>query len=231
MKEGSEHLYLTDLTTKHSFQLTDRLARHPCWLDYLNAMFLSPDSTQKNTELIFVNTFTQETATLTRFDGIADWLSVHPDGKKVIVVLRSEGKERIVLRDLTSNTDRIVHEGSEYEYLRWSPDGSSICWDRPGVSRNAPHMSGGIWMIRLGQTEPVQIAKDGYCPVWSADGESIFYAMRQSPKGLRRYDLATREDRLMCDWNTVFSFDISGDRIVFAQHRNDSQIYSVSLSP
>jgi Tol biopolymer transport system component len=227
--DDADHLYLTDLKTKHSVQLTHRLARHPSWLDQQNAVFLSPDGTHNNTEVIVVNTITQETRTLTSFEGTADWLAVHPDGKRLIVVLRSEGKERIVLRNLTSSIDQIVQEGSEYEYLRWSPDGSSICWDRPGVSRNAPHMSGGIWLLNIGETEPRQIARDGYCPVWSTDGGAIFYVLRQTPKGLRRYDIATQQDRKICDWDTVFSFDIRGDRIVFAQHRNDSQIYSVSL--
>ena len=229
--DDTERLYLTDLSTKQSSQLGDRTARHPCWMDEANAAFLSPDESSQNTEVVVVNTTTRETRSLTRFSGEANWLAIHPDGKRLAVVLKPAGKERIVLRDLSSHSDQTLQEGSEYEYLRWSPDGSALCWDRPGASRNAPQASGGIWMLTIGQSEPRLIAKDGYCPVWSEDGAAIYFAVRHAPQGLRRYDLATNRELSVYSWATVFNYDTLGNRLVFTQHKNDTQIYSASLRP
>jgi DNA-binding winged helix-turn-helix (wHTH) protein/Tol biopolymer transport system component len=229
--DDSERIYLTDLRTRISSQLSDRPARHPCWLDDENAAFLSIDPASQNTEVIVVNTVTREFRLLTRFEGEVNWLAIHPDKKRIAVVSKHDGKERIVLRNLEGPTDQIIQEGAEYEYLRWSPDGSYLCWDRPGTSRNAPHVSGGIWMFEIGTSEARLIAKDGYCPVWSKDGASIYYAVRRAPQGLRRHDIATRKEQLVSSWDTVFNYDIFGDRLVFTQHRNDSQVYSISLSP
>ncbi len=230
--DNTEHLYLTDLNTKVSSQLSDRIARHPCWLNEDNIAFLAPGSSADNSEVFIVNIPTRETSSLTRFSGKTDWLAIHPDGKKIAVVLRSpDGREKILLRDLRNQIDTTIHEGSEYEYLRWSPDGSAVCWDRPGASRDAPQSSGGIWVLAMGQSEPYLVAKDAYCPVWSADGTALYFGMRQRQQGLWRHDLRQKKEHLVCSWEGVFSYDIVGNRLVFAQHRNDSQIYSMSLRP
>jgi len=229
--DDTDRPYLTDLNTRISSQLSDRHARHACWMDERNAAFLSYDEPSQSTEVVLVNTDTRESRSLTRFEGDANWLAIHPDGNKIAVVLKYEGKERIVLRSLTGDTDQIIQEGAEYEYLRWSPDGSHLCWDRPGASRNAPHSSGGIWMLDIAKSEPLMIAKDGYCPVWSKDGDAIYYALRRIPESLRRYDLVNRTEQFVCSWDRVFNFDILGNRVVFTQHRNDSQIYSISVRP
>jgi Tol biopolymer transport system component/DNA-binding winged helix-turn-helix (wHTH) protein len=229
--DDSERLYLTDLRNKQSYQLVDRVARHPCWVDEENAAFLSADPSSQDTEVVVVNTTTRETRAVAAFPGEANWLAIHPDGKRLAVVLKRDGRERIVLRNLTDHTDQTVQEGAEYEYLRWSPNGSSICWDRPGASQNAPHQSAGIWVLEIGQLEPRLIARDGYCPAWTDDGAAIYFAVRQGSKGLRRYDLATKKETVVCSWDTVFNYDARGSRLVFTHHRNDNQIYSVSLRP
>ena len=230
--DNTEHLYLTDLNTKVSSQLSGRIARHPCWLNENNIAFLASDARMQNSEILVVNIPTRETHSLTSFSDRADWLAIHPDGGRLAVVLRSsDGSERVLLRDLGNKVDKTIHEGSEYEYLRWSPDGSALCWDRPGASRNAPQESGGIWTIAIGESEPRLAAKGGYCPVWSEDGAAIFFTIRQGQQGLWRYDLREKKERLVCGWDTVFSYDIVGNRLVFGHHKNDSQIYSMSLKP
>ena len=230
--DNTEYLYLSDLNTKVSSQLSDRSARHPCWLNEDNIAFLAPGSSPETSEVFIVNIPTRETSSLTRFSGQADWLAIHPDGKRIAVVLRSpDGREKILLRDLSNQIDATIHEASEYEYLRWSPDGSALCWDRPGASRDAPQTSAGIWVLAMGQSEPYLVAKDGYCPVWSADGTALYFGMRHGQQGLWRHDLRQKKEHLVCNWETVFSYDIVGNRLVFAQHRNDSQIYSMSLHP
>ncbi|MGH9874300.1 MAG: winged helix-turn-helix domain-containing protein [Pyrinomonadaceae bacterium] len=230
--DDAERLVLTDLKTKESSQLSSLAARHPCWLNEENIAFLSPDASKQNTEALVVNILTRETYSLTRFSGKAAWLAIHPDGKRVAVVLKSpDGRERILLRDLSNQVDTTIHEGSEYEYLRWSPDGSKLSWDKPGTSRNAPQVSAGVWMIVMGQSEPRLVVKDGYCPVWSEDGAAVYFGVRQGQQGLWRYDLRQQKEHLVCSWETVFSYDIVSNRLVFAQHKSDSQIHSMSLRP
>lgn len=229
--DDTEHLYLTDPETKSGSPLSDRDARHPCWLDEENVAFLSPDPLSQSTDILVVNTTTRETRSLTHFSGEANWLAVHPDGKRVAVVMvTTGGKESILLRDLSSLTDMIIQEGAEYEHLRWAPDGTALCWNRPGASRNAPLVSGGIWMIRIGQPEPRLLARSGYCPVWSKDGTVVYFTvLTEEQRGLWQYDLQQNKERKVYRWGQVFNFDIVGSRLVFAQHKNDSQIYSISL--
>jgi Tol biopolymer transport system component len=228
--DNTERLRLTDLKSKESSALSERDSRHPCWLDENNIAFLSPDLTSQRTEVLVVNTTTRETSALTAFSGDANWLAIHPDKKRVAVVVKStEGRERILLRDLNQQVDSTLQEGSEYEELRWSPDGSRLCWSKPGISRNAPNVSGGIWMIELGRSEPRFLQSDGYCPVWSANGTAIYFTMREGRKGLWRYDLLQKREQLVCNWEGFFSFDIVGNLLVFGQHKNDSQVYSASL--
>ena len=228
--DNSERLYLTDLKTKEGSHLTERATRHPCWLDKESVAFLSPDTSRQNTEVLVVNTNTRETKPLTLFSGEANWLAIHPDKERVAVVMKSpEGKESILLRDLSGQGDTTIHEGFEYEDLRWSHDGSALCWSKPGVSRNAPLVSGGIWLIETDQSEPRLVAQDGYCPVWSEDGASIYFTIREGRQGLRRYDLRQKKEYQICGWDAVFGYDIVGSRLAFAQLKNYSQIYSMSL--
>ncbi|HET9532842.1 MAG TPA: winged helix-turn-helix domain-containing protein [Blastocatellia bacterium] len=228
--DNTERLTLTDLKTKESSQLSNRDARHPCWLDEENVAFLSPDASMQNTEVLVTNISTRETRRLTLFSGEACWLAIHPDRNRVAVALKSpDARERILLRNLTGGADETLHEGSEYEYLRWSPDGSALCWNKPGPSRNAPYLSGGVWMMVLSRAEPQLVADGGYCPVWSKDGAAIYFGMRQGQQGLWRYDLRQKKAHLVCSWDSVFSYDVVGNRLVFGQHKNDGQIYSMSL--
>ena len=90
--------------------------------------------------------------------------------------------------------------------------------------------SGGIWMIEIGQPEPQLIAKDGYCPVWSEDGAAVYFTLlTEGRQGLWRYDLQQKKERRVYSWERVFNFDLAGSRLVFTQHKNESQIYSISL--
>lgn len=228
--DNAERLYLTDLKTLEGSQLSDRPARHPCWLNDIDVAFLSSDGSSENTEVVTVNTVTRESRSLTTFPRRANWLAVHPDGTKLAVVVKGpDNKERIVLRNLIDQSDSTIHQGSEYEYLRWSPDGSTLGWDKPGVSRDGPSVSDGIWVLQIGQSEPRLIAPDGYCPVWSRDGAAIYFTIRKGKQGLWRYDFGQQKERLVRAWETVFAFDISSTRLIYTQHKNNSQVYSMSI--
>ncbi|MGZ5436553.1 MAG: winged helix-turn-helix domain-containing protein [Pyrinomonadaceae bacterium] len=230
--DNAERLSVTDFKTREASQLSDRTARHPCWLNDVEIAFLSQEASSENTEVLVVNTATRESRSLTTFSGHADWLAIRPDGKKLAVVARgADGKQRILLRNLADQSDSIIHEGAEYEYLRWSPDGSAICWDRPGPSVNAPVVSEGIWMIRVGQSEPQFLIKEGYAPVWSADGRTVYFSSRHEHQGLWRYDLAKGTRQLVREWDMVFNYDVVGQQLVYVQHKNNSQIYAMSMNP
>lgn len=228
--DNGERLYVTDLKTRERSQLTDRSARHPCWLNDVEIAFLS-EIGNANTEVVAVNTVTRESRSLTTFSGRADWLAIHPEGKKLAVVVTGiDHPQRIVLRNLVDQTDSIIHQGAEYEHLRWSPDGSALAWNRPGPSINAPVISGGIWVIDVGQSEPRLLINEGYCPVWNADGTAIYFSIRHGHQGLWRYDLDKRARQLVRNWNMVFDYDVVGRRLIFARHKNNSQIYSIAMN-
>jgi Tol biopolymer transport system component/DNA-binding winged helix-turn-helix (wHTH) protein len=228
--DNDERLYLTDLTTRERSQLADRSPRHPCWLNDVEIAFLS-ESGNANTEVVAVNIVTRELRSLTTFSGRADWLAVHPEGKKLaVVVTGTDHTERIVLRNLVDQTDSIIQQGAEYEHLRWSPDGSALAWNRPGPSINAPVISGGIWIIEVGKSEPRMLINEGYCPVWNADGTAIYFSIRKGNQGLWRYDLDKRARQLIRNWETVFNYDVVGRRLIFAHHKTNSQIYSIAMN-
>ncbi len=229
--DESPKLFLTDIRTKVYSQLSDRSAHYPCWIDEENIAFLSPAMDSPNTEVLKINITTRETSLLASFQGEANWLAVHPDNKRMAVVLRlPDGKEKIVLRNLLNQVDQIIQEGSEYEYLRWLPDGSSLSWSKPGVSRNTADISGGIWTIAIGQSEPRLIIKDGFCPVWRDDNNTVYFSGKNGQFGLWKYDRHEERDYKVCDWEKQgISYDIVAGRLVFVQHKNNSQIYSLSL--
>jgi len=47
---------------------------------------------------------------------------------------------------------------------------------------------------------------------------------------LWRYDLATGKEQLIRKWEMVFDYDVVGHRLVYVQHRNNSQIYSIAVN-
>jgi Tol biopolymer transport system component/DNA-binding winged helix-turn-helix (wHTH) protein len=228
----TRHLYLIDLRTKARSRLSDRAALHPDWLNKENIAFLSPSLASRDTEVLTVNIATRETRFLTQFPGDATWLAIHPDGQRLAVVLKSsDGTESILLRDLSRQLDTTIHQGSEYEYLRWLPDGTALSWSRPGVSRNAANISGGIWMIELGQAEPRLVLTDGFCPVWNEDGSTVTFSGKQGQFGLWRYDRhQPKAPQTVCRWqNRGFTYDLVGNSLVFLQHKTNIQVYSISL--
>ncbi len=124
--DNAERLYLTDFETREGSQLSDRPARHPCWLNDVDIAFLSSDGSSENTEIVAVNTATRESRSLTTFRGRADWLAVHPDGNKLAVVVKGpDNIETIVLRNLIDHSDSTIHQGSEM----------NICAGRPMARR------------------------------------------------------------------------------------------------
>ncbi|MEW6126077.1 MAG: winged helix-turn-helix domain-containing protein [Acidobacteriota bacterium] len=231
--DESKRLYLTDLKTKASSELSSREAHYPCWIDETNLAFLSINETSQITEVLKVNLLTREETLLTSFTNKASWLAVHPDGKKLAVIVKaSDGKEKILMRDLSTQVDTTIHAGAEYEFLRWLPDGQRLSWSQPGVSRDSPNISGGIWIIEIGASAPQLIVKDGFCPVWSGDGNTLYFSGKQGHSGLWKYHRQDQSEQSLCSWqHWGLSFDLVGERLVYVQHKNNSQVYSISLQP
>jgi Tol biopolymer transport system component/DNA-binding winged helix-turn-helix (wHTH) protein len=227
-----EHLYVTDLKTRKSTRLSDRPARHPCWLDEDHLSYLSRPANSEATEVRIVNLTTDHDSLWTRFPGGANWLAVHPDSKRLAVVLKwPVGRPQVVLRDTEKNTDLTLAEGEEYTELRWSPGGSALSWSGPEVSADAA--SNGVWMVEPGRGKPRQLVKDGYGPVWSADGASVWFSRFPTMgdhSGLWRLDVRRNTAVKIRSWKAVAYYDLVGERLVYAQDSNRGQIYSMPLN-
>jgi Tol biopolymer transport system component len=223
----NEYLYLTDFKTGKSVRLSDRVAHHPSWMGEDHVAYLSFDAAAQKTEVRVVNRGTGVNSAWTQFPGEAKWLAVHPDRKRLAVVLTSvEGRQKLVLRELEPQTDLTLAEGAEYEALRWAPDGSLLSWSGPRVSGGAT--SNGIWVIEPGQGQPRQLVPDGYGPTWSADGASLYFF--KFPPSLWRLDVRHNVLTKVRDlgWGVQY-YDLVKERLVFTEFSNSNQIYSVPL--
>jgi Tol biopolymer transport system component len=146
----NEYLYVTDLKSRKSARLSDRIAQYPCWLDEDRLAYLSFDASAQRREARIVSLSTGVNSLWTQFPDQTDWLAVHPDQKRLAIVLKSpEGRQKVVLRDLEKQVDLTLAEGGEYEELRWLPDGSALSWSGPAVSGGAT--SNGVWVAAPNQ--------------------------------------------------------------------------------
>ncbi len=229
----SDHLYVTDLKTRKSAPLSNRPARHPCWLDEDRLAYLSPSAADpKDTEVRILNLTTGVDSAWTRFAGKANWLAVDPYKPRLAVVRTSpERRPQVVMRDVEKNADVILAEGAEYAGLRWVPGGSALSWSGPIVSADAA--SNGVWVVEPGRGKPRQLVKDGYGPVWSADGASVWYSRfptMADHAGLWRLDVRRNTAVRVRSWKAVVDYDLVGERLVYNAIYNRSQIYSMPLN-
>lgn len=226
-----EHLYVTDLKTKEAIRLSDDPAHHPYWLDEENVAYLLRDAAAApETKVQVVNINTGVTTPLTQFSGLAEWLAIHPDKRKIAVVLNSaDGKQRIVLRNLDSEADQTIVEGGQYSALNWLPDGSALSWSGP--SQASTPASDGIWIYELANQQVRRIVSDGYGPIWAADGKSFYYSRNREFSGLWQFDVSRQQKSKIRDWDDVSFFDFAGKRLLYAQGKGHGQIYSMKLNP
>jgi Tol biopolymer transport system component len=226
----NQHLYVTDLRTRKRTQISDSAARHPCWLDDRTLAYLR-DAQSGQTEACVVDLYNPAPRPLVRFSAEAHWLAVHPNKKRFAAVLKqSDGRQRIVLRDLDNREEEVtIAEGAEYEQLRWLSDGSGLSWSGPESGTGSE--SNGIWKWADQQgSQPTRIVDDGYGPVWSSDGKSLFFSRIGEQSGLYRLDTIGKRIERVRGWNHVPFHDISGGKLVFVQASINSQVYSMSLS-
>jgi hypothetical protein len=131
----------------------------------------------------------------------------------------------VVLRDLEKQADLTLSEGAEYEGLRWLPGGAALSWSGPQLSGGAA--SNGVRVVEPSQGRPRRLVQDGFGPVWSADGASVYFF--RFPYSLWRLDVRRNVLTKARSLDLVADYDLVGERLVFAQISNRSQIYSMSL--
>ncbi|MGB7068430.1 MAG: winged helix-turn-helix domain-containing protein [Pyrinomonadaceae bacterium] len=225
-----EHLYVMDIKTRQSIRLSEVPARHPSWLDQQNVGYLWSDNAAAETKVQVVNVYSNVTTPLTKFSGLAEWLAIHPNKSQIAAVLTAaDGKQKIILRDLGSNADQTIADGAQYSALRWLPDGSALSWSGPPQASTPA--SDGIWIYELDKRRVSQILNEGYGPVWSADGRSFYYSRNREFSGLWQFDLNRRQKKKIRFWKDASSFDLAGERLLYAEGDGRGQIYALKLNP
>ncbi len=219
-------LHVTDLKTKQTVRLSNDPAHHPDWLDEENVAYLLRAAGV--TKVQVVNLTSRVTTPLTQFSGLAEWLSIHPDKRKIAVVLTSaDAKQTIVLRDLENESDQTIAEGGDYSALDWLPNGSGLSWSGPWQA--SPPASDGIWMYDLAHQKVRRLVGDGYGPTWDADGKNFYYSRSREFAGLWRFDISRQQTNKIRSWTEGTYFDIAGKRLLYAQGKGRGQIYSMML--
>ncbi|MBI3696595.1 MAG: PD40 domain-containing protein [Acidobacteria bacterium] len=227
LPEANFTLCITGVQTRERVRFKDRPVHHPCWLDEQSIAYLM-NVGAGDTEVRRASLGTGVTVPMARFSGRADWLAADPDHNRVAVVLsEAAGKQRIVVRELESGADRTLAQGGQYEHLRWLPGGRTLFWSGP--ERSAGAESAGIWMGEPGASAPRRLVPDGYCPVWTADARAVYFSRIGEHSGLWRYDIDKKSAGKIRDWRYVSFHDVAGDRLVYTQDSNVSQIYSMPV--
>ena len=119
-----------------------------------------------------------EPAQITQSSGTELRPQVSADGS-LLIYLHKSGGDRIVLRDLGTGDERILHEGRILSQTRpsLSPDGRRVAF-------NVPQAHGDGWELRVASVEragsTMLVAGGGdrlpLAPSWSADGRWIYFS-------------------------------------------------------
>jgi len=224
-----ERLFVTDVQNAHHTKISDLDASYPSWLDEDRIAFMSREAA--GASMVHVLSLSSETdSKWTQFADDARWLAVHPDLRRLAIVLQSaDGVQRIVLRDIERQSDQVLAQGSTYEALRWSPDGDVLAWSGPAIAGD--HGANGIWTLKLGSVTPQHVAEDGHLPVWSSDSRRLYFARWDAGEatGLWEVDLQRNSPAKVQSWVRAPFFDVRGNRVVYAQDSGRAQIYAMNL--
>jgi DNA-binding winged helix-turn-helix (wHTH) protein/Tol biopolymer transport system component len=222
-------LSVTNVATGERYRVDDHPVRHPCWLDEQDVAYLK-DTATGDTEALRVSFSGGASVPITRFSGRAEWLALDADRRKMAVVLTgADGRQKVVVRQMDRGVDRTVAQGGRYEHLRWLPGGKMLSWSGP--ERAAGAENAGVWLADPERSAPRQLIEDGYNPVWTADAGAVYYSRIGEYSGLWRFEIASRTATKIRDWRFVGYHDIVGERLIYTQDSNSSQIYSMPLSP
>ncbi len=140
-----------------------------------------------------------------------------PDGKTLLFTTWTDaGQGAIVARDLAAGTERVLTTKPGFYYSpRFAADGSRIVWSKQsGSSLTGALNSGeqGIWWMPAAGGEAKRIAKDGYEPQFSADGQRVTYLTGGGlAKKLMSIGLNGEEPREVFSLKYVDSVSVSPD--------------------
>ena len=153
--------------------------------------------------------------------------AIMPDDRSIIFMRRQNNRCSLILLSLLDGAERILGncDGNQYPDAALSPDGKKIAFSAQaaGEAENSLH----ILDVGTGNHEkitspPLSIWGD-YDPVFSADGESLFFArsVSESMQDVYRIDLETgHEQRLTHDGRNIMGIALAGDKIRFASNRD-----------
>jgi Tol biopolymer transport system component/DNA-binding winged helix-turn-helix (wHTH) protein len=228
--DSVQRLHVVDLDTNLRRRVGEGSARDPSWVDDAQLAYLTTGSGTNGTDVRVVNLETGLDAARTRFPGNVSWLAVRPAGHALAVVASHARVDRILIRDLETGRDTIVAEGSKYQALRWRPDGLALAWSGPHVDADAA--SNGVWIVDPIASKPRRLLLDGHGPVWNRDGTILYFSRFHgagADAGLWQLELRTGRIAKLRNWIRVPSFDLVGDRLVFAEESGWTQIYLATL--
>ena len=221
-------LYLTSVGRRQTIRASDGPASYPVWVDMGHAAYLR-DQQAGGTEVRFAAVAGNDDRELCRFPDPASWLAVHPDGRRLAVVLTGpDRRQRVVVRDMDGQREITLAEGSEYEHLRWIPGGIELSWSGP--IKSAGPGSDGVWIAEPGGRTPRRLVPDGYNPVWSEDGARVYYSRIGTHSGLWCYDVRRSASARVRRWAEVDAFDIRGRALVFARVASDTHVFRLPLN-
>jgi Tol biopolymer transport system component/DNA-binding winged helix-turn-helix (wHTH) protein len=106
---------------------------------------------------------------LTTEDRLYALPALSPDGRTMAYSSRESGSLEIYTAALAPNSREmaLTSDGGQNGHPSWSPDGQWIAYFSRG--------KGGIWIVPSGGGTSRQVANFGSQPVWSADGQRVFF--------------------------------------------------------
>ena len=89
----------------------------------------------------------------------------------------------------------------------------------------------GLWIGRPG-VSPRRVATDGYGPVWTPDGQALYfsrYADVDGGAGVWRLDLSTGNSTHVTRAQRVDDFDVAGDLLVYTIASGRARVFTAAL--
>jgi Tol biopolymer transport system component/DNA-binding winged helix-turn-helix (wHTH) protein len=225
--EAEDVVVLTDLTTLHRTILSEGAAHHPCWVDPGTVAYLV-DMPEGGTSVVAVDITTMTRRVVATFASPAKWLAVAPDGSRLAVEEEAgAGRRALAVRDLVSGHDVRLDEGSAYEGIRFSPNGSTLAWSGP--PEEGTEGVNGVFVLTPGG-RPRRLAPDGHGPVFANTGSDVYFVRIGEAAGLWKVSLAGGDGKPIRPFERgVREVDVARERLLWTQAGGRNQVYAVAL--